>query len=328
MNSFIDLKILVAGSTGLVGSSLLRKLTSLGAKNLLTPRKSELDLLNQSAVKTYFEKHRPELVINAAAKVGGIQANSIFKSEFIFENLQIQNNLIRSALDSSVETFVFLGSSCIYPKHCRQPMSELDLLTGQLEPTNRPYAIAKIAGLELISAIRSQHRKNYYSVMPTNLYGPNDNFHPENSHVLPGLIHKIHTAKQNSNSRVELWGTGKPLREFLFVDDCADAILFLADKVKLNTFENTALGESGWCHINIGTNKEISIEQLAIVIKEIVGFKGNFVFNSIVPDGTPRKLLDSSFINKLGWQPKISLMEGIKMTYKYYLENIGKIKFQ
>jgi len=306
-----DSLIYVAGHTGLVGSALIRKLQNDGYSNLLTCDHGDLDLINQSEVNTFFSEQQPEFVYLAAARVGGIHANSTYPAEFIYENIAIQTNIIHAAWKNNVKKLLFLGSSCIYPKYAPQPMKEDCLLTDTLEPTNQWYAIAKIAGLKQCQAYRMQYGFNAISVMPTNLYGLGDNFDPDDSHVLPALIHKIHEAKTKNNDFVNIWGSGEPKREFLHVDDLADACLFL--------MKNYDEGEP----INVGAGKEISIIELANLIKSIVNFDGRLEFDLDKPDGTPRKLLDSSKIQQMSWSPRITLENGIKNTYAWYLENIS-----
>jgi GDP-L-fucose synthase len=299
-------KIYIAGHNGMVGSAIVRNLKSKGYHNLIHKSFSELDLLNQSDVQKFFQTEKPEYVILAAAKVGGIVANNTYRAQFIYENLQIQNNVIHASHLNSVKKLLFLGSSCIYPKHAPQPMKEEYLLTNTLEPTNEPYAIAKIAGIKMCQAYNDQYGTDYISVMPTNLYGYNDNFDLKTSHVLPALIRKFHDAKENNSEFVEIWGSGSPYREFLHVDDMADASVYLLENYSGNDF------------VNIGTGKDISIKDLALLIKEIVGFKGYLKFDSSKPDGTPKKRLDVSKLNSLGWAAKISLKEGISKTYLWY----------
>ena len=299
-----DSKIYVAGHKGLVGSAILRLLKSEGFSNLLTRTSSELDLRNQAAVHHFFESNQLEYVFLAAARVGGIHANNTFRGEFIYDNLMIQNNVIHASYLNKVKKLLFLGSTCIYPKLSPQPISEDSLLTGKLEPTNEPYAIAKIAGIKLCQAYNNQYGCNFISVMPTNLYGPNDNYDLNNSHVLPALLRKFHEAKKNKSNEVVIWGTGKPLREFLHVDDLADACLFL-----MNNYSENEI-------INVGSGEEISIEKLGELIKKIVGYEGKIKQDLSKPDGTPRKAVDSSKILRLGWKPKIKLETGITDTYK------------
>jgi GDP-L-fucose synthase len=303
-----DSRIYIAGHKGMVGSAILRKLQQLGFTNLITENKDNLNLLNQEQVRNFFLLERPEYVFLCAAKVGGIKANSDFKADFIYENLIIQSNIINCSKLFNVKKLLFLGSSCIYPKLCQQPIKEEYLLTGSLEPTNDAYAIAKIAGIKMCQSYNEQYNTNFISVMPTNLYGYNDNYDLKNSHVLPAMIRKFHEAKINENPHVEIWGDGTPMREFLFVDDLAEACLFLMDNYNDNDI------------VNIGTGEDITIKDLAYLIKEVVGFKGNILFNSQMPNGTPRKLLDVSKLTNLGWQYKISLKEGIEKTYKEYVK--------
>ena len=287
----------------MVGSAIRRNLESNGIHNIIFRKSSELDLRNQSSVIKFFEDEKPEFVFLAAAKVGGINANNIFRGSFIYDNLMIQNNIIHSSYLSGVKKLLFLGSSCIYPKASPQPIREEYLLDGKLEPTNQPYALAKIAGIEMCNSYRSQYNSNYISAMPTNLYGPNDNYDLENSHVLPALIRKFHEAKKNKVDKVVMWGTGNPKREFLHVDDLAEASVFL-----MNNY-------NGDIPFNIGTGRDISIMDLALLIKEIVEYNGQIVNDLSKPDGTPRKLLDTSKINNLGWQAQIELKQGIEMVY-------------
>jgi GDP-L-fucose synthase len=297
-------KICIAGHRGMVGSAILRQLEKKGFTNIITRTSKELDLTNQSAVKDLFAKEKPEYVFLAAAKVGGIHANNSFRAEFIYSNLMIQTNVIHSSYENKVKKLLFLGSSCIYPKLAPQPLKEEYLLTGILEHTNEPYAIAKIAGIKMCDAYRAQYGCNFVSVMPTNLFGPNDNYDLNNSHVLPAMLRKFHEAGKNNKPAVELWGTGTPKREFLHVDDCAEACLFLMEKYN----------EAG--PINVGMGDDISIKDLAILIKKITGYKGEMKFDPSKPDGTPRKLLDVAKINSLGWKHKIALEEGIKLVYE------------
>lgn len=307
-------KVFIAGHNGMVGSAVFRKLKLSGYNNLITVNREKLNLTNQRHVNDFFKDTMPDVVINAAAKVGGILANSTNPYDFIMKNLQIQNNLIDGAYTYDVSKFIFLGSSCIYPKFAHQPLKENYLLTGSLEPTNEWYAIAKIAGLKSCEAIFKQHKRQFLSLMPTNLYGYYDNFDVNSSHVLPAMIQKFHIGKLNSKTNITLWGSGNPMREFLFVDDLADAVIF--------SLENK-LSESLY---NIGTGKEISIKNLAIMVKDIVGYKGDILWDSSKPDGTPRKLLDTSKINKLGWKYKTELSTGISKTYEWYKKNIDIIK--
>lgn len=301
--------IYVAGHRGLVGSSIVRNLKDKGFKNIICKTHKELDLTNQEAVRNFFEAERPEYVFLAAAKVGGIHANDTYPADFIYDNLMIQNNIIKAAHDVKVKKLLFLGSTCIYPKMAPQPIKEEYLLTGALEETNEAYAVAKIAGLEMCKFFKRQYGDNFISCMPTNLYGPNDNFDLKKSHVLPALIRKFHEAKTNNSNVVEVWGTGTPLREFLYVDDMADACVFLMENY------------DGEQHVNIGTGEEVSIRQLAETVKDVIGFEGELVFNTDMPDGTPRKLTTVDKLHGLGWKHKISLNEGIKLAYTWFLEN-------
>lgn len=298
-----DSRIYVAGHRGMVGSAIVRNLIQNGYSNLILRSSSELDLRNQDSTNKFFKEKRPEYVFLAAAKVGGIIANNTYGADFIYNNLAIQTNVINASHVNGVKKLLFLGSSCIYPKHSPQPIKEEYLMTGLLEPTNEPYAIAKIAGLKMCDAFRAQYGCNFISVMPTNLYGPNDNYDLQNSHVLPGILRKMIVAKRNDELYVNVWGTGNPRREFLHVDDLADACIFL-----MQTYNN-----QGW--INIGVGEDISIKELAEMIKDVVGYEGGIAFDSEKPDGTPRKLLDVSLINSLGWKSKIELKQGIENVY-------------
>lgn len=312
-------RIFIAGAKGLVGSAIVRRLVADGHDNLLTPDRRELDLTDQQAVRAFFERERPEYVILAAARVGGIHANNTYPAEFIRDNLAIQTNVIHSAYESGVERLLFLGSSCIYPKLAPQPMREEHLLTGALEPTNEPYAIAKIAGMKMCEAYNRQYGTRFVAVMPTNLYGPGDNFHPENSHVLPALIRRFHEAKLQGIDRVTVWGTGKPMREFLYVDDMADGSLFvlnLPDEV----LARELLSYPKPCFVNLGTGVDVTIRELAETVRDVVGYPGELVFDPGKPDGTPRKLLEVSRMKNLGWQAQTSLRDGIEKTYKWFLE--------
>lgn len=306
-------KIFIAGPKGLVGSALVRHLEKTGYTRLLTPSHKVLELMDSRAVSLYFEEKKPDYVFLAAARVGGILANSTYPADFIYQNLVIQTNIIHQSFLHKVKKLLFLGSSCIYPKHCPQPMKEEYLMTGPLEPTNSPYALAKIAGIEMCWAYNRQHGTKFIPVMPTNLYGPNDNFSLETSHVLPALIAKFHRAKQNRQSTLTVWGTGEPKREFLHVDDLADACVFIMKK-------NFSAADYKSLIFNIGTGKDIHIRDLALLIKDLTGFGGEIVFDRSKPDGTPRKLLDVSKINKLGWDSRISLKKGIAQTYAVYLK--------
>lgn len=301
-------KIYVAGHRGMVGSAIVRKLKAEGYENIITRSSKELDLRNQLAVSNFFAEEKPEYVFLAAAKVGGIVANNTYRAEFLYDNLQLQNNVIHYSYVNGVKKLMFLGSSCIYPKLAPQPLKEDYLLTGVLEPTNEPYAIAKIAGIKMCESYRAQYGCNFISVMPTNLYGYNDNYHPQNSHVLPALIRKFHEAKVENKAEVEIWGTGSPLREFLFSDDLADACFFLMQNYDEAQF------------INIGVGHDISIKDLALLVKRIVGYEGELTFNTSKPDGTPRKLMDVSKLHSLGWKHKIELAEGIELAYEDFLK--------
>ena len=295
--------IYVAGHRGMVGAAIVRQLQTLGFNNIVTASSSELDLRRQADVEEFFATHKPNIVVLAAAKVGGILANSTQKADFLMDNLSIELNVIQSAFKAKVDKLLFLGSSCIYPKFAEQPLKEDSLLTGSLEPTNEPYAIAKIAGIKMCETYREQYRANFISCMPTNLYGPGDNYDLKNSHVLPALIRKFHEAKQAGSAQVEIWGTGSPKREFLHVDDLAKACVFLLEQY--NEKET----------INVGTGEDISIKDLALLVKEVVGFEGELVFDTSKPDGTPRKLMDVSKINSLGWKHVIDLKAGITAVY-------------
>lgn len=293
----------------MVGSAIVRRLEKAGFENIVVKTSKELDLRIQAAVFEFFEAEKPDYVFLAAAKVGGIMANNTYRAEFLLDNLQIQNNVIDAAYKNGVKKLLFLGSSCIYPKLAPQPLKEDYLLTGLLEPTNEPYAIAKIAGIKLCEAYRSQYGANFISAMPTNLYGPNDNYDLENSHVLPAMIRKFHEAKQENRPSVTLWGTGSPLREFLHVDDMADACYFLMQEY------------NGSQHVNVGVGEDLSIRELAELIQKIVGYEGELFWNTDKPDGTPRKLMDVSKIHAMGWRHKIDLESGIRATYRDFLEN-------
>jgi GDP-L-fucose synthase len=317
-----DTKIYVAGHKGLVGSAIVRRLKAEGCSNLVLRTRDELDLLNQSAVHSFFELEQPEIVVLAAAKVGGILANSSFPGEFIYENLMIQSNIIHSSQKTGVKRLLFLGSSCIYPKLAPQPLKEEYLLTGPLEPTNDAYAVAKIAGIKMCESYNRQFGTSYLAVMPTNLYGPGDSFDLENSHVLPALIRKFHEAIESDASSVTVWGTGSPRREFLHVDDMADGCLLLLG-LEDEKYKKLVVSLEP-CLINIGMGKDISIKELAGLIKEIVGFEGKIVFDTDKPDGTMQKLLDISRMAELGWKAKMSLREGIEMTYEFYKGDVKR----
>lgn len=300
-------KIYVAGHNGMVGSAIVRKLEKEGYQNIIKKSSKELDLRNQIVVAEFFKNEKPDYVFLAAAKVGGIVANNTYRAEFLYDNLQIQNNVIHQSYLNGVKKLMFLGSSCIYPKMAPQPLKEEYLLTGLLEETNEPYAIAKITGIKMCDAYRAQYGCNFISAMPTNLYGYNDNYHPQNSHVLPALIRKFHEAKVNGDATVTIWGSGTPMREFLFADDLADACYYL-----MQNYSESHL-------INIGTGEDLSIKDLALLIKEITGFKGELVFDNTKPDGTPRKLMDVSKLHSKGWKHKIDLREGIQLAYQDFL---------
>ena len=307
-------KIFVAGHKGLAGSALVRELKQQGYENLVTRSKEELNLLDTSGVEAFFQSEKPDYVMLAAAKVGGIHANSVYPADFIFGNLQVQNNVIHNSYLAGVKKLLFLGSSCIYPRLCPQPMKEEHLLTGSLEPTNEPYAIAKIAGIKMCQSYCRQYGTDFISVMPTNLYGINDNFHMENSHVLPALLRKVHEAKIAEKPSVEVWGTGSPKREFLYVDDMASACVFL-----MQNYSDPEI-------VNIGTGEEITIRELYETIVNVVGYKGDIVFDSSKPDGMPRKLLDVSKLHNLGWKHTTSLKNGVEKTYRWYVANEKSIR--
>jgi len=302
-------KIYIAGHRGMVGSAIYRKLEKEGYNNIIVRTSSELDLRNQQQVTDFFSDEKPEYVFLAAAKVGGIIANDVYRADFIYENLQIQNNIIHNSYRNKVKKLLFLGSSCIYPKMAPQPLKEEYLLTGLLEPTNEAYAIAKIAGIKMCDAYRTQYGCNYISVMPTNLYGYNDNYHSQNSHVLPALIRRFHEAKEQNANVVTIWGSGTPKREFLFADDLAEACYYL-----MKNYDEPGL-------INIGTGEDISIKDLALLIKSIIGYNGEIQFDTTKPDGTPRKLMDMSKLHNIGWKHTIDLPEGIKLAYQDFLKN-------
>lgn len=304
-------KIYVAGHRGMVGGAILRRLEREGIGEIITRTSAELDLREQQAVHAFFEKERPAIVYLAAAKVGGILANNTFRAEFLYDNLVMESNIIHAAYKFGTEKLLFLGSSCIYPKLAPQPLKEEYLLTGLLEPTNEPYAIAKIAGIKLCEAYRDQYGCNFIAAMPTNLYGQGDNYHPDHSHVIPGMIRRIHEAKTRNAGSVTVWGTGNPLREFMYVDDLADACLFLVDNY------------DGKLFVNVGTGEEISIRDLAHAVKDVVGFKGEIQFDVAKPDGTPRKLMDSSRLHAMGWKHRTTLEEGLERAYRFFLEETG-----
>lgn len=302
-----EAKIYVAGHRGMVGSAIVRELQNNGYHNIVTKTSKELDLRSQDAVRSFYETENPQYVFVAAAKVGGIHANNVYRAEFLYDNLMIQNNLIHFAYESGVKKLLFLGSSCIYPKLAEQPLKEDYLLSGYLEPTNEPYAIAKITGIKMCEAYRDQYGCNFISAMPTNLYGPNDNYHPENSHVLPALIRKFHEAKVSSTGQVEIWGDGTPMREFLYADDLANALVYLMENYNEKQF------------VNVGFGSDVTIKELAETVAKVVGFDGGMKYDSSKPNGTPRKLMDSSRLFSTGWKPKTNLEEGIRLAYQDFL---------
>jgi len=317
------IKIFVAGHNGMVGSAIIRELNSQGYKQIITRAHTELDLTDQLAVRKFFSKEKPDQVYLAAAKVGCIYANNTYPGDFIFENLMIETNVIDSSFRSGVKKLLFLGSSCIYPKLAKQPMTEDALLSGYLEPTNEPYAIAKIAGIKLCESYNRQfghsHEIDYRSVMPTNLYGPGDNYHSKNSHVIPALIRRFHEAKEKNFDEVKVWGSGKPRREFLFVDDMARASIHVMNLDKVEFKKNF---DEMCSHINVGFGEDISINELAKQVKKIVGFRGHIVFDPSFPDGSPRKLMDSSKLNNLGWSPEIDLKKGLRLSYESFIQSL------
>ncbi len=318
-----DSAIYVAGHRGMVGSAILRRLQAAGYRNLITRTHAELDLTEQKAVRDFFVDQSIDVVILAAAKVGGIHANNTYPAEFIYQNLMIEANVIHQAWNAGVKRLIFLGSSCIYPKYAEQPISETALLTGTLEPTNEPYAIAKIAGIKLCESYNRQYGTDYRSLMPTNLYGPGDNFDLQNSHVIPALIRKFHEAKRDGKAWVEVWGSGRPRREFLHVNDLADACRFIMELSKEVYDEHT---DPMCSHINVGTGKDLTIAELADLVKEVVGYEGEIRFDPEKPDGTPRKLLNVERMKRLGWTAQIELKEGLESTYRWYLENEDRIR--
>jgi GDP-L-fucose synthase len=315
----INSKIYVAGHTGMVGSALVRRLKTDSYFNFFLKTHEELDLLDQNAVNKFFATEKPDYVFIAAATVGGIQANNTYRGQFLYENLMIQSNIIHAAHQNGVKKLMFLGSACIYPRNSKQPLKEEYLLSGYLESTNEPYAIAKIAGIKMCENYYKQYGDNNISVMPNNLYGTNDNFDLKNSHVLPALIRKFHEAKINNEKSVEIWGSGKPKREFLHVEDLADACIFL-----MKNLDADKLYSENISHINIGSGEEVSINELALLIKDIVGFEGELVFNINYPDGTPRKLLDVTRLRRMGWESKIKLNDGLASVYKWYLDTCAE----
>ena len=318
-----DRTIFVAGHRGMVGSAIVRRLRELGYGRILTADRQALDLLDQAAVRQFFAANRIDQVYLAAAKVGGIHANNAYPAEFIHENLLIQANLIHAAHTSDVDRLLFLGSSCIYPKHAAQPMREDALLTGLLEPTNEPYAIAKIAGIKMCESYNRQYGRRYRSVMPTNLYGPNDNFHPQNAHVLPALMRRLHEAKQEGRPSVTVWGTGRAMREFLHVDDMARASVFV---MELDDSVYAANTRPDLSHINVGTGADCTIRALAEALARVIGYAGRLEFDATKPDGTPRKLMDVSRLRAMGWQPEIGLEQGLEQTYGWFLENHATLR--
>jgi len=310
-------KIYIAGHGGLVGSAIVRQLEERGFTNLLMRTHKELDLTNQAQVQNFFQQEKPDYVILAAAKVGGIHANNTYPADFIYQNMMIETNVINSAYENKVKRLLFLGSTCIYPKAVEQPMREDALLTDVLEPTNEPYALAKIAGIKLCESYNRQHGTDFRSVMPTNLYGINDNFHPENSHVIPALMRRFHEAKVNNDTEVVVWGTGNAMREFLYVDDMAVASLFVLELDEETYQANT---KSMLSHINVGTGKDVTIREMAETMKEVVSFKGELSFDTTKPDGAPRKLIDVSRLSNMGWKYETNLEEGLKKTYDWFLK--------
>jgi len=316
-------KIYIAGHNGMVGSAIIRRLRKKGYVNIITRQSSDLDLTIQQDVNNFLQEEKPDYIVISAAKVGGIYANNNYPAEFIYQNLIIESNLIHGAYLAGVNQLLFLGRSCIYPTESKQPIKEEYLLNGYLEPTNEPYAVAKIAGIKMCESYNRQYGTDYRSIMPTNLYGPNDNFHYKNSHVIPAMIRKFYMAKFEGRTFVEIWGSGKPMREFLHVDDMADASIYIMnlDEAKLKKEISPMLS-----HINIGTGVDITIKSVAQIVKEVVGFSGKIIFNDSMPDGSKRKLLDVSKIERLGWKSKISLRDGLKETYKWFLENNKKLK--
>jgi GDP-L-fucose synthase len=316
-------KIFVAGHNGMVGSAICRQLENDSDVAILKASRDELDLLSQSAVQDFLFQQKPDAVILAAAKVGGIHANNEYPAQFIYENLQIQNNIIHSSHLADVQSLLFLGSSCIFPKMAEQPMAEGALLTGKLEQTNEPYAIAKIAGIKMCESYNRQYGRDYRSVMPTNLYGPGDNFHPENSHVLPALMLRFHEAKINNESEVVVWGSGKPKREFLHVDDMASASIFVMGLAEEDYRIKTKPMQS---HINVGSGDDVSISELAATIAQVVGYEGQIVFNTSKPDGSPRKLMNVGLLKSLGWKQQIDLTDGIQQTYRWFVDNQDSLR--
>ncbi|MDY7584995.1 GDP-L-fucose synthase [Pseudomonas sp. CCI3.1] len=319
----LNQNIFVAGHRGMVGSAIVRRLQTLGYTRIVTAGRDTLNLLDQQAVQAFFQEHKIDQVYLAAAKVGGIQANNTYPADFIFENLMIQANIIQAAHLNDVHKLLFLGSSCIYPKHAEQPMREEALLTGTLEPTNEPYAIAKIAGIKLCESYNRQHNRDYRSVMPTNLYGPHDNYHPQNSHVIPALLRRFHEAVQRGDEELVIWGTGTPMREFLHVDDMAAASIHVMELDDATYQANT---QPMLSHINVGTGVDCTIGELAKTIAEVTGFTGKLTFDTSKPDGAPRKLMDVSRLKSLGWQASISLEDGLKDAYDWYVTNVQQAR--
>ncbi|SDR82071.1 GDP-L-fucose synthase [Pseudomonas oryzae] len=319
----LNQSVFVAGHRGMVGSAIVRRLKALGYANILTAGRDELNLLDQAAVQAYFQANKIDQVYLAAAKVGGIHANNSYPADFIYENLMIEANIVHAAHVSGVQKLLFLGSSCIYPKHAQQPMQEAALLTGILEPTNEPYAIAKIAGIKLCESYNRQHGRDYRSVMPTNLYGPHDNFHPENSHVIPALLRRFHEAVQRGDEEVVIWGSGTPMREFLHVDDMAAASVHVMELDDATYRDNT---QPMLSHINVGTGVDCTIRELAETIARVTGFTGRLSFDASKPDGTPRKLMDVSRLRALGWQASIGLEDGLRDAYRWYVENVEQAR--
>lgn len=323
MGRHLDQKVFVAGSRGMVGSAIVRRLQAVGYTDIVTRTRDELDLLDQAAVRAFFQDEGIDQVYLAAAKVGGIHANNTFPAEFIYQNLMIEANIVHSAHLAGVQKLLFLGSSCIYPKLAEQPMTEAALLTGVLEPTNEPYAVAKIAGIKLCESYNRQHGRDYRSVMPTNLYGPNDNFHPDNSHVIPALLRRFHEAVQAGAEKVVIWGSGTPMREFLHVDDMAAASVYVMELDDATYQENT---QPMLSHINVGTGQDCSIRELAETIARVTGFDGQLEFDTSKPDGTKRKLMDVSRLKALGWQASIGLEDGLRDAYGWFLDNQGRFR--
>ncbi len=323
MTRDLNQNIFVAGHRGMVGSAIVRRLQALGYSRILTAGRDTLNLLDQQAVQAFFKKHQIDQVYLAAAKVGGIQANNNYPADFIYDNLMIQANLIQSAHQNDVQKLLFLGSSCIYPKHAEQPMREDALLTGVLEPTNEPYAIAKIAGIKLCESYNRQHGRDYRSVMPTNLYGPHDNYHPQNSHVIPALLRRFHEAVERGDEEMVIWGTGTPMREFLHVDDMAAASVHVMELDEQTYQANT---QPMLSHINVGTGVDCTIGELAKTIASVTGFSGKLTFDTSKPDGAPRKLMDVSRLKSLGWQASIGLEDGLKDAYDWYVNNVQQAR--